>query len=373
MLGLIQKYKLQVRKFASLLLTERLDPFHAAFAVFIGIFIGIVPIYGFQTLAAIGLALLFRLNKPLTVASTFINNPLSLPFIIFSSVELGCLLRRGSFQPLSLSDLAAMRGHINKEQFFIWVIGSVALAILVGALGAAVTAVVVHQHRKSSGGGALRERMRYVNGMFAGCGQMDRGFVRWKLRLDRIFELLAAENLGSGTAVDLGCGYGMALCFVAFGDTNRRLVGCDLDAHRIAVARKALAPLNADVRVADIRDFELPPAGLILIMDVLQFLSADEQSALLKRCFSALVPGGILIFRVHDREPSVRSSITMAFERLLFACANRNRRPEILSLAEYRRVLEDAGMQVDERHFRNRLPLAHVLIVARKPLTEAGM
>ena len=378
MLWLIRRFKSEARKFVSLLLKERLDPFHAAAAVFVGIFIGIVPIYGFQTLAASGLALLFRLNKPLTVACTFINNPLSLPFIIFSSVELGCFLRRGSFQSLSLSDLAAMRGQINKEQFLIWVIGSVALAILAGGLGAAVTAVVVHRHRKSHSDAELHERIRYVNGMFGQCGITARNFVRWKLRLDRIFELLAAEfvadeNLGSGTVVDLGCGYGIALCFAAFRDDHRRLVGCDLDVHRIAAARKALAPLNADVTVVDVRDFELPPAGLVLILDVLQFLSADEQSALLKRCCAALVPGGKLIFRIHDLESGVRSTSTMALERLIFASRHDNLLPQILSVAAYRQMLEQSGMQIEERRFRNRLPLAHFLIVARKPATEATL
>jgi uncharacterized protein (DUF2062 family)/trans-aconitate methyltransferase len=346
-----------------LLLKERLDPSHAAAAVFIGIFIGIVPIYGFQTLAAIGLALLFRLNKPLTVAATFINNPLLLPVIVFSSVELGCLLWTGSFRPLNLADLTAMRGHINKEQFLTWVIGSFALAMLVGAVGAVITAIVVRVYRAPS---ALRHRVQFVNAMFGQSALADRQFVRWKLRLDRIFELLAAENLGSGTVVDLGCGYGMALAFAAFGDNHRRLIGCDLDEHRIAVASKALAPLNAEVTVADVRHFELPPAGLILIMDVLQCLSAAEQSALLKRCCSALAPDGILIFRVHDRERGVRTAITMAFERLIFACRHHDLRPEILSIADYRRVLESAGMQLEERRFKNRLPLAHVLIVARK-------
>jgi uncharacterized protein (DUF2062 family) len=154
----IRRFKLEARKFVTLLLKERLDPSHAAAAVFVGIFIGIVPIYGFQTLAAIGLALLFKLNKPLTVACTFISNPLFLPVIIFSSVELGCLLRHGSFQPLSISDLAAMRGHIDREQFLIWVIGSVALAILAGGVGAAVTAIIVRHHRKSSDNSELHER-----------------------------------------------------------------------------------------------------------------------------------------------------------------------------------------------------------------------
>ena len=208
---MIQRFKAHAREFVTSLLKERLEPGRAAAAVFLGIFIGIVPIYGLQTLAAIGVALLFKLNKPLTVAATFINNPLFQPFIIFASVELGCLLRLGSFQPLTLSTLIAMRGHIGKEQFFIWVIGSVALGLILGGAGAAITGVVVLLRLKTSDHSALRERVRFVNAMFHRSSQWDRGFVRWKLRLDRIFEFLAAENLGSGTVVDLGCGYGMAL------------------------------------------------------------------------------------------------------------------------------------------------------------------
>jgi len=368
----IRRFKAHARKFITPLLKERLDPFGAAAAVFLGIFIGIVPIYGLQTLAAMGVAFLLRLNKPLTVAGTFINNPLLQPLIVFSSVELGCLLRVGSFQPLNLSALAAARTHINKEQLFIWLIGSVALGILVGGVGAAITALVVHLHLKASANSALRERVRFVNGMYARCDRSARGFVRWKLRLDRIFEFLASENLGSGTVVDLACGHGMALCFTAFGDNRRRLVGCDLDAHRIAVARQALGAWNADLSVADIRHFELPPAGLILVLDVLQYLPAAEQAALLKRCCSALAPEGILLFRVHDRERGLRSAITMAFDRLIFAYGGAGVRPLMLSAAEYRGALENAGVQLEERRFRNRLPLAHILFIARKPLAAAA-
>jgi uncharacterized protein (DUF2062 family) len=146
----VRRLKFRARKFVNLLLKERLDPSHAAAAAFLGIFIGILPIYGFQALAAVAIALLFRLNKPLTVACTFISNPLFLPLIIFFSVELGCLLRRGSFQPLALSELTAMRTHINKEQFFIFVIGSIALGILLGGIGAAFAAFIVHRYREPS-------------------------------------------------------------------------------------------------------------------------------------------------------------------------------------------------------------------------------
>lgn len=364
------RVKARSRQFVTALLQERLNPGRAGAAVFLGIFIGIMPIYGFQVLAAVGVALLFKLNKPLTVASTFINNPLLQPLIILSSVELGCLLRLGSFQ--RLSSLADARTHLSKEQLFIWVIGSVALGILVGGLGAVITALLVYRHRKASANSALRERVRFVNERFAQSSQTARTFVRWKLRLDRVFELLAAENLGSGTVVDLGCGYGMALCLAAFGDQRRRLVGCDLDAHRIAAARQALGSLNADVTVADIRQFELPQTGLILILDVLQYLPPAEQAALLQRCCSALEPDGILVFRVHDGERGLRSAIAMAFERLMFACVGAGFRPRMLSIPEYRSVLESAGMQSEERHFKNLLPLTHVLFIARKSLAEAA-
>jgi uncharacterized protein (DUF2062 family)/SAM-dependent methyltransferase len=367
--ALIQRFKFHAREFVNLLLSEGRDPRRASAAVFLGVFIGILPIYGFQTLAAIGVALLFRLNKPLTVAATFINNPLLLPVTIFSSVELGCLLRTGSLQPLTLHALVAMRGHINREELFTWVIGSVALGILVGAVCAAITGIVAHLRLRSSANPALRVRAGFVNAMFAQCKRSAREFVRWKLRLDQIFELLAVETLGSGTVVDLGCGYGIALCFAAFDDNRRRLIGCDLNARRIAIARQALGTLNADLTTADVRHFEFPAAGLILILDVLHYLPAAEQQSLLKRCCSALAPNGLLIFRVPDRD---RSAISSALERLIFACEGKGFRPQMLSTAEYRNTLEEAGLQLQERSFQNRLPLTHVLFVAKKTLVEAG-
>jgi uncharacterized protein (DUF2062 family) len=146
----IRRLEARARRFITPLLKEALDPGRAAAAVFLGIFIGIVPIYGLQTIAAVGAALLFRLNKPLTVAGTFISNPVLLPLIIFFSVELGCFLRIGSFQRLNLSTLVDARTHIHKEQFFIWVIGSVALGVLLGGVGAAITGIVVHLNLKAS-------------------------------------------------------------------------------------------------------------------------------------------------------------------------------------------------------------------------------
>lgn len=372
---MLRRLKAYIRNFATTLLTERLDPASAAAAVFWGIFIGIVPIYGLQTLAAVGVALLLRLNKPLILAATFVNNPLLLLPTIYASEELGCFLRTGSFcslrmlAGLSVTQTGASLAQL-KDHFISWLLGSLVLGLMVGGAAAIVTAVVVYWMSPSLRG--LRERIRFVNRTFAECARYDRGFVRWKMRLDRIFSLLAGEDLGTGTVVDLGCGYGMALAFTAFGDSGRRLTGCDLNAHRITVAQQALRSFNAEVHVEDVRDFALPPAGLILILDVLQYLAADEQIALLKRCCAALEPGGRLIFRVHDRERGLRTVLTLGLDRLLFSAEHVGARPTILGAAQYQVALEEAGMQVESRRFRNRLPLAHILFLARRPVAESA-
>ncbi|HEY0308334.1 MAG TPA: DUF2062 domain-containing protein [Acidobacteriaceae bacterium] len=362
-----RKLLAHVRRLMATLLTEQLTLGRIAAAVFVGIFCGIVPIYGLQMLAALGLAVVFRLNKPLTLACTFVNNPLLQPLLVVLSVELGYLARTGSFHAWHIS---ALTGPHLREELTSWVMGSVILGVLVGTAGAAIAAALVGLSRLGDSG--LRKQSLFVRQMFAHSASFDRGFVRWKLRLDRIFSLLAAEDLGSGTVVDLGCGYGMALSFAACSDTCRRLVGCDLNAHRIAVARDALSAMNAEVTVADVRCFQIPPAGLILILDVLQYLRAEEQITLLKQCCAALQPGGRLLFRVHDLEHGLRSTVTMGLDRMLFWSERTKTRPLMLLPEQYRSVLEDAGMQVETYRFRNRLPLAHILFRVKRPLVEAA-
>ena len=349
-----------LRQFSATLFKEHLDPGHAAAAVFLGIFVANVPIYGFQTLAIIGLAALFRLNKPLAVGASFINNPILQPFLVVGGLEVGHFLLTGRILRLSwshsLSDLKAQLGA--------WIIGSVVLGILLGALGAALVFVFLRWRRTRHS--ARRATARFVNALFSGCSSFDRGFVRWKMRLDRLFDILSTEELGSGPVVDLGCGYGIALGFAAFTHRERPLIGCDLDAHRIAAARQALNGMKAELSVADVRDFEFPQASLIFIFDVLQYLTPAEQLALLRRCSSALAPGGKLIFRVPDRGSRATSRLSMAFDRLIFFLGKTEAGPVVLSTAEYQEAFDGAGLQIDQRRLRNLLPIAHRFFVVAK-------
>jgi SAM-dependent methyltransferase len=257
------------------------------------------------------------------------------------------------------------------ENLRTWVVGSILLGVLLGAVGAMATFLVLRR-RTAVGANALHQRKARVNSLFATCDFYTRGFVRWKLRLDRVFELLAAADLGRGRVVDLGCGQGITLAFIAVENPQRPLMGCDLSAKRIDTARRALAAHNPSLSVADVRDCRFADAGLILIMDVLQYLDPGDQAALLERCAAALVPGGKLIFRVHDRQSGLPSRLALLLDRLVFLAGGVRRRPAVLPASSYREMLARTGLGVREHGFRNRLPLAHILFIAEKPGTEGA-
>ena len=343
-----------------LLLREQLEPGPAAAAVWLGIALGIIPIYGLQAVVALALATMLGLNRPLTLAATFINNPLLQPILVVGSLQLGHLATHGSWVSLSPSALLARPWGDHVLALFV---GSLILSAIVG--GAAAAAVYVFLSLRVADS-REREFRRYVNRRFSAAGWYARGFVRWKTRLDRIFGLLLAEDLGQGPAVDLGCGHGATLALLAFRDPRRTLVGCDLDAGRVEAASQALAGLDARVSTGDVRTFPLPAAGLILIIDVLQYLDPADQASLLLRCAHALEPGGRLVFRLPDASGGPRTWATRLLDLLLLGIGGGNARPAYQPPDTYVGLLAEAGMSVDVRRYRNRLPLAHAVFYARK-------
>lgn len=63
-----------------------------ALSIALGIFIGLSPFWGFHSVLAIFLAVLFRLNKFLTFIFTQISLPPFIPFIIAASMFTGSLI-----------------------------------------------------------------------------------------------------------------------------------------------------------------------------------------------------------------------------------------------------------------------------------------
>lgn len=98
-----------------------------ALSIGFGFFMGIIPLWGFQLLIGIPLALLFRMNKVLFIASANISIPPIIPFIIYFSLLTGQLFVHGDFEHSQLLDFSSDVVQKNIQQYFI---GATVLAII---------------------------------------------------------------------------------------------------------------------------------------------------------------------------------------------------------------------------------------------------
>ena len=120
------------RKKMKKVLDEHLfNPHHSpqlkAISVAFGIFMGIVPIWGFQLAAAIFLAILFKLNKPLVIVAANISIPPMIPVIIFLSYKVGALWMGANAMQIDFSNDITIQSI--KKNLVQYIAGSITLAV----------------------------------------------------------------------------------------------------------------------------------------------------------------------------------------------------------------------------------------------------
>lgn len=120
-----------------------------SFSVAFGVFMGIVPIWGFQLLVAITLSVLLRLNKALVILSANISLPPMIPLIIFLSYQTGAYWVGGDAVAFSMSkDITLESIHANFMQY---VYGAVTLALLAGTAAGLITWTVLTLKKRRQG------------------------------------------------------------------------------------------------------------------------------------------------------------------------------------------------------------------------------
>jgi SAM-dependent methyltransferase len=124
------------------------------------------------------------------------------------------------------------------------------------------------------------------------------------------------RDRGAKTVVDIGCGSGIWARQLV--DAGMRVVGVDLSPAMIKLARRRVP--EAKFQVASWRDYRPAPADAFTALgEVLGYLlderaTSDALEQLLKRIFTALRPGGVLVFdlaepgRGGDLRPSHRAA-----------------------------------------------------------------
>lgn len=103
-----------------------------AVSVGFGVFMGIVPIWGFQLAVAITLSILLRLNKALVIIAANISIPPMIPVILYASYKTGAFWMGDHAGNLSFSrDITMASIQTNLTQY---IYGSITLAIVAGIL-----------------------------------------------------------------------------------------------------------------------------------------------------------------------------------------------------------------------------------------------
>ncbi|TGD59162.1 DUF2062 domain-containing protein [Flavobacterium humi] len=119
-----------------------------ALSIALGVFVGIAPFWGFQTVIVIFLAVLLRWNKVLAFTFSNISIPPMIPFIIYGSLRAGALFveDKATFALDSTITLSTVRIHIVQ-----YLIGSFALATTMAILFGVGSYLVLSLSRNSKG------------------------------------------------------------------------------------------------------------------------------------------------------------------------------------------------------------------------------
>jgi 2-polyprenyl-3-methyl-5-hydroxy-6-metoxy-1,4-benzoquinol methylase len=108
----------------------------------------------------------------------------------------------------------------------------------------------------------------------------------------------------SGKILEIGSGEGILANFLAISSPARRIIGIEINKHRIKEANKGIKNVNFINRNA--LKYNLPSSGVIILSHVLHHLGSKEaQIKILEACYKSLEKKGKLIIADVDRQFSV--------------------------------------------------------------------
>jgi uncharacterized protein (DUF2062 family) len=357
--------------------TEGKTPADVALAVGLGVFIGCLPVYGFHLILCVAAARLFRVNRLNTYLAANLSNPLIAPLLLYVELGVGRWIVTRSWPALSLERFT-VDGALALGRDLL--IGS----LVVGAVLALLFGVLAFRLARRSWRGQFAEQLREEtarNYLKSGISHWE--FVRGKLRFDPMYRAIPGSTAipDAGRLVDVGCGRGILLALLATArelaatlpppaswhlpSDRLELVGIELRPNLAQVARDALGEA-ARIEQGDIADLPLPPARAILLLDVLHYLSQEDQERLLDKVVSAVEPEGVILIREADAGGGVRFQLTRLAERLCALTRGHWRQQfHYRTAGEWCQLLRCRGLSVAERPMSAGTPYANRLIEAR--------
>lgn len=199
----------------------------------------------------------------------------------------------------------------------------------------------------------------------------ERFYTVAKLRSDPVYAAVTRELAGSLLPVlDIGCGIGLLALYLRESGFAPAIAGFDYDVRKITCAQalvtrggySGLSYMTGDARTG-LPDF----SGNVVILDILQFFTLEEQTALLQEAASRVAQGGKLIIRSCLRDDSLRFRITVAGDWLAKVTHWMKEGPVCYpDRALFESVLDAAGLRVRVQPLWGGTPFNNHLIVAER-------
>lgn len=134
-----------LRGWVAELLRANLTPREVGRAVGVGVFVGVLPIYGLHLPLCVLVARVLKLNQVITYAAAQVSNPVFAPFLVFAEIALGDWILFGT-----VADVEPPPGEVGlalvrdaPELFLACGVGSLVLgAVAAPLLGFLVSALV---------------------------------------------------------------------------------------------------------------------------------------------------------------------------------------------------------------------------------------
>jgi len=206
-------------------------------------------------------------------------------------------------------------------------------------------------------------------------------FARGKLSGDPVFRAMLERGLllGRGHILDLGCGQGLLaswlraalLCYEGGtwpqgwppAPTPRSTRGIELMVRDVERARAALGP-SCEISQGDIRSTDFGTTDAVVILDVLHYMTREEQLQVLKRVRAALPARGLLLLRIGDADGGLRFRYSQWVDKLVMLFRGHSSvNTHCRSATQWREIVRECGFEVQASPMSEGTRFANVLLI----------